>query len=62
MAKLSGKRVAILVTDGFEQVEMTDRHLVTSRKPADIAAFNQKTIEEFVESRHVAASPVGVHP
>jgi protease I len=32
----------------------TDRGLVTSRKPADIPAFNKKIIEEFAEGRHPA--------
>ena len=31
---------------------VTDEGLVTSRKPADIPAFNQKMIEEFSEGRH----------
>jgi protease I len=30
-----------------------DQGLVTSRKPDDIAAFNDKLIEEFAEGRHV---------
>jgi protease I len=34
-----------------EQV-VTDMGLVTSRKPADIPAFNRKMIEEFREGRH----------
>jgi protease I len=34
-----------------EQV-VTDRGLVTSRKPDDIPAFNKKMIEEFQEGRH----------
>ena len=49
--KLDGKKVAILVADGFEQV---DNGLVTSRKPDDIPAFNEKMIEEFCEGRHEA--------
>jgi len=36
-----------------EQV-VTDRGLVTSRKPDDIPAFNRKMIEEFHEGRHQA--------
>jgi putative intracellular protease/amidase len=69
-------RVAILVTDGFEQVELTkpragtsfpsiridltnagarwadktvvvDGILVTSRKPADIPAFNNRMLKAF---------------
>jgi deglycase len=31
---------------------VTDNGLVTSRKPDDIPAFNQKMIEEFAEGRH----------
>lgn len=31
---------------------VTDNGLVTSRKPQDIPAFNQKMIEEFAEGRH----------
>jgi protease I len=31
---------------------VVDNGLVTSRKPADIPAFNQKMIEEFAEGRH----------
>jgi len=34
-----------------EQV-VTDNGLVTSRKPEDIPAFNEKAIEEFAEGRH----------
>lgn len=31
---------------------IVDNGLVTSRKPADIPAFNEKMIEEFAEGRH----------
>jgi protease I len=31
---------------------VTDNGLVTSRKPDDLPAFNQKMIEEFAEGRH----------
>jgi protease I len=31
---------------------VTDNGIVTSRKPADIPAFNRKMIEEFAEGRH----------
>jgi protease I len=34
-----------------EQV-VVDKGLVTSRKPDDIPAFNDKMIEEFAEGRH----------
>jgi protease I len=33
-----------------------DHGLVTSRKPADIPAFNQKMIEEFAEGQHAGRS------
>jgi protease I len=39
-----------------DQEVVVDRGLVTSRKPDDIPAFNQKMIEEFAEGRH---TPVG---
>lgn len=35
-----------------DQEVVTDNGLVTSRKPQDIPAFNQKMIEEFAEGRH----------
>jgi protease I len=34
---------------------VTDRGLVTSRKPGDIPAFNRKMLEEVAEGRHAAA-------
>jgi protease I len=41
-----------------EQV-VVDQGLVTSRKPADIPAFNDKMIEEFAEGEHRVASRAG---
>ncbi len=35
-----------------DQEVVVDRGLVSSRKPADIPAFNRKMIEEFGEGRH----------
>jgi len=35
-----------------DQQVVTDNGLVTSRKPDDIPAFNQKMIEEFTEGKH----------
>jgi protease I len=35
-----------------DQEVVTDQGLVTSRKPADIPAFNKKIIEEFSEGKH----------
>jgi protease I len=37
-----------------DQEVVTDQGLVTSRKPADIPAFNKKIIEEFAEGKHKA--------
>lgn len=37
-----------------DQEVVTDQGLVTSRKPADIPAFNRKMIEEFAEGKHTA--------
>jgi protease I len=39
--------------DWVDQEVVTDRGLVTSRKPDDIPAFNRKMIEEFAEGTHV---------
>lgn len=44
-----------LVNAGAEWVDrevVVDHGLVTSRKPADLPAFNQKMIEEFAAERH----------
>ncbi len=38
-----------------DQEVVVDRGLVTSRKPDDIPAFNEKMIEEFKEGRHGGA-------
>jgi protease I len=35
---------------------VVDNGIVTSRKPADIPAFNRKMIEEFAEGRHASRS------
>ena len=35
-----------------DQEVVTDQGLVTSRKPADLPAFNRKMVEEFAEGRH----------
>jgi deglycase len=35
-----------------DQEVVTSDGLVTSRKPADLPAFNRKMIEEFVEGKH----------
>ncbi|HEV7716333.1 MAG TPA: type 1 glutamine amidotransferase domain-containing protein [Steroidobacteraceae bacterium] len=39
-----------------DQEVVTDHGLVTSRKPADLPAFNRKMIEEFAEGRHTPAA------
>jgi protease I len=38
---------------------VVDNGLVTSRKPDDIPAFNQKMVEEFCEGRHEAMAAAG---
>ena len=38
--------------DWVDREVVVDHGLVTSRKPADIPAFNQKMIEEFAEDRY----------
>ena len=38
--------------DWVDREVVTDEGLVTSRKPADIPAFNRKMIEEFTEGYH----------
>jgi protease I len=38
----------------FQEV-VVDRGVVSSRKPHDLPAFNQKMIEEFVEGQHSGA-------
>jgi len=40
-----------------DQEVVTDRGLVTSRKPSDISAFNEKMIEEFAEGKHQKPAP-----
>jgi protease I len=39
-----------------DQEVVVDNGLVTSRKPVDIPAFNEKMIEEFCEGRHATTS------
>lgn len=41
--------------DWRDEEVVVDRGLVTSRKPDDIPAFNDKMIEEFQEGKHQAA-------
>lgn len=57
---LKNKSVAILATDGVEQVELTEpRNAVEEtgatvrfvRKPDDLPAFRRKIVEEFAEGR-----------
>jgi protease I len=38
--------------DWVDQQVVVDRGIVSSRKPDDIPAFNQKMIEEFAEGKH----------
>ncbi len=51
-----------LMNAGAEWVDeevVTDRGLVTSRKPDDIPAFNRKMIEEFAEGPHKEGAVAG---
>ncbi len=41
--------------DWVDQQVVVDRGIVSSRKPDDIPAFNQKMIEEFAEGQHGGA-------
>ena len=40
-----------------DQEVVTDRGLVSSRRPDDLQAFSQKIIEEFEEGRHAGRAP-----
>jgi protease I len=54
-----------LLNAGAEWVDqevVTDDGLVTSRKPIDIPAFNQKMIEEFAEGKHKNQRVAGTGP
>lgn len=44
-----------------DQEVVMDHGLVTSRKPADIPAFNRKMIEEFHEGRHARQPAAAQH-
>jgi protease I len=51
-----------LINAGAQWVDQevaTDHGLVTSRKPADIPAFNRKMIEEFAEGVHARPQAAG---
>ena len=47
MENLKGLKVAILVTDGFEEVELTRPRSALNQKPADLPAFNRAMLELF---------------
>ena len=46
--------------DWVDQEVVVDEGLVTSRKPDDLPAFNEKIVEEFCEGRH--EQQAAVHP
>ena len=47
----------------IDEEVVVDHGLVTSRKPDDIPAFNEKMIEEFAEGKHQAhAAAAGAAP
>lgn len=41
--------------DWVDEEVVNDRGVVSSRKPQDLPAFNQKMIEEFAEGQHGGA-------
>jgi len=43
--------------DWVDEAVVVDQGLVTSRKPADIPAFNEKMIEEIGEGHHAGMAP-----
>lgn len=43
----------------MDEEVVTDRGLVTSRRPADLPAFNAKMVEEFAEGRHERRAGAG---
>jgi protease I len=47
--------------DWVEQEVVVEQGLVTSRKPADLPAFNEKIVEEFAEGRHEEQAAKTVH-
>jgi protease I len=44
-----------------DQEVVVEQGLVTSRKPADLPAFNEKIVEEFAEGRHEEQAAKTVH-
>lgn len=53
-----------LINAGVNWVDkevVTDNGIVTSRKPADIPAFNKKMIEEFAEGVHTKRAEAAAH-
>ena len=47
--------------DWVDQEVVVEQGLVTSRKPADLPAFNEKIVEEFAEGRHEEQAAKKVH-
>jgi protease I len=47
--------------DWADQEVVVEQGLVTSRKPADLPAFNEKIVEEFAEGRHEEQAAKTVH-
>lgn len=57
--RLQGKRVAVLMTDGVEQVEYTEpRGKLEARGPADIPAFS-RAIQVLLEETDVCPPKLG---
>jgi len=49
--RLDGFRVAIILSDDFDQEMVRDRNWVTSRSPRDLGAFNPAMVSLFAESK-----------
>jgi protease I len=47
--------------DWVDQEVVVEQGLVTSRKPADLPAFNEKIVEEFAEGKHEEQAAKTVH-
>jgi deglycase len=47
--------------DWVDQEVVVEQGLVTSRKPSDLPAFNEKIVEEFAEGRHEEQAAKTVH-
>jgi protease I len=47
--------------DWVDEEVVVDQGLVSSRKPDDLPAFNEKIVEEFAEGRHEQSGQTAIH-